>query len=97
MPGAFWSGIWDIKHDFKAVLKNAQRLKAKEHVFTYETTKIPRPTEVCISGSWDNWGDRKKMHFDNRKKNWVIHFKLKPGTYYYKFVVENEWVLCANK
>ena len=33
------------------------------------------------------------MKFDRIKKNWVINFKLKPGLYYYKFHVENEWLL----
>ena len=33
------------------------------------------------------------MKFDRVKKNWTINFKLKPGTYYYKYYVDNEWVL----
>lgn len=30
------------------------------------------------------------------KKNWSINFKLNPGTYYYKYYVDNDWTLNKN-
>lgn len=48
-------------------------------------------------GSWDDWQELKKMKFDRTKKNWSINLKLKPGTYYYKFNVDNDWTLNKNQ
>lgn len=62
----------------------------------YETEKIPRPKDVSIAGNWDDWKQQIKMKFDRSKKNWTISFKLKPGTYYYKYFVDNDWVLNKN-
>lgn len=36
------------------------------------------------------------MKYDPYKKLWTISFKLKPGTYSYKYFVDNEWVLTKN-
>jgi len=36
------------------------------------------------------------MKYDSYKKMWIISFKLKPGTYNYKYFVDNEWVLTKN-
>ena len=33
------------------------------------------------------------MKFSQNKKNWEAVFKLKPGNYYYKYFVDQEWVL----
>ena len=44
-----------------------------------------------IVGSWDDWHEYKKMKYDSFKKLWVMSFKLKPGIYYYKYFVDNEW------
>lgn len=33
------------------------------------------------------------MKFDREKKNWFVNLKLKPGTYLYKFYVDNNWAL----
>ena len=65
-------------------------------ILFYETEVIPRPKDVGIKGSWDEWKEIKKMKFDRTKKNWSIVLKLKPGTYYYKFNVDNDWTLNKN-
>ncbi len=49
-----------------------------------------------ISGTWDEWKENKKMKFDKNQKNWTIGLKLKPGTYSYKFFVDNHWTLDKN-
>lgn len=37
------------------------------------------------------------MKFDRTKKTWTIGFKLKPGTYYYKYFVDDAWTLNKNQ
>lgn len=51
---------------------------------------------MAIAGSWDEWKDLKKMKFDRVKKNWSFNVRLKPGVYYYKYFVDNEWTLNKN-
>ena len=44
-------------------------------------------------GSWDSWTEHKKMKYDSYRKLWTIAFKLKPGTYNFKYNVDSEWML----
>lgn len=51
--GEYWKEEWDHIEQFKAVLKDASRLKGKLHSFCFQTKTIPRPKEVFVCGSWD--------------------------------------------
>lgn len=82
---------------FKEVLQRASRLKVKTHTFCYETKKIPRPKEVYVIGSWDNWQSKNRLIFSKIAKNYKIALKLNPDTYYYKYFVDNEWLLNENE
>jgi len=41
-----------------------------------------------IAGTWTDWKNPAKMNFDKIHKNWKINLKLKPGTYYYKYIMD---------
>jgi hypothetical protein len=79
------------------VLKNASRLKLKSHTFKFESKKIPRPKEIFISGSWDEWKTQTKLIFDKIHKNYKVSLKLRPGSYLYKYIDDNEWILTDNE
>jgi len=91
--GEYWKKTWEIKKGFKEVLKGAQRLEVKIHSFCYESDKIPRPKEIMICGTWNDWKHPNKLNFDKIQKNWKVTLKLKPGTYYYKYIADGEWTL----
>ena len=78
------------------MLQSASRLKVKSHTFCYETKRIPRPKEVFVMGSWDNWSSKTKLMFSKIYKNYKGALKLKPGSYIYKYMVDNEWILSEN-
>ena len=61
-PGEYWKPQWDIISTYKIVLQSASRLKVKSHTFYYETKKIPRPKEVYVTGSWDNWTVKTRLN-----------------------------------
>lgn len=82
---------------FKEVLQSASRLKVKSHTFQYETKKIPRPKEVFVIGSWDDWKSKNQLVFSKTAKNYKISLKLKPDIYYYKYIVDGEWVLAEHQ
>ena len=82
---------------YKQVLQSTSRLKGKSHTFCYETKKIPRPKEVFVVGSWDDWVRQTKLNFSKIHKNYKVSIKLKPDTYYYKYFIEGEWVLNENE
>ena len=68
-------------------------MDGKSHTFCYETKKFPRPKEVYVTGSWDNWKEKTKLNFLKISKNYKISIKLKPDTYHYKYYVDGEWLL----
>jgi hypothetical protein len=50
-----------------------------------------------VSGTWDNWRNPTKMNYERIHKNWKISLKLKPGTYYYKYIADGEWTLTKDE
>ena len=48
-------------------------------------------------GSWDNWLSKTKLIFSKIYKNYKGTLKLKPGSYVYKYMVDNEWILSENE
>ena len=54
-----------------------------------------------MKGSWDSWTDPLQLRLSTRhnyEKNHTLYARLSlfPGTYYYKFIVDGEW-LCDNR
>ena len=86
--GEYWRPEWEVLALYKQVLYSASRLKFKLHTLTYETKKIPRPKEVYVMGSWDDWQSKTKLHFEKILKVYRVAIKLKPNTYYYKYFVD---------
>lgn len=74
------------------MLINAQRLKAKPFDFIFYTEQLPRPREVCLGGSWDGWKEKKKLKYESLSRSWKVVLSLEPGTYLYKYLVDDEWV-----
>ncbi|MCS7228214.1 MAG: diguanylate cyclase [Endomicrobia bacterium] len=57
-----------------------------------------QPKEVSVVGDFNNW-DRKKgvMKYLPEEQKWCIKMLLKPGTYRYKFLIDNNiWMIDKN-
>ena len=89
----YWSPQWRHIDAFKEVLKNASRLKMKAYSFVFETKRIPRPKEVLVWGSWNDWKKETRLNFDKIQKNYKVSLKLQPGNYIYKYTMDGEWTL----
>lgn len=49
---------------------------------------------VCVAGSFNDWEPRNsQMNYDSVNKCYTLTIHLAPGTYEYKFVINDEWVL----
>lgn len=53
-----------------------------------------RPAAVFVAGTFNNWvmfDPEFKMNWDGAEGEFVARFKLVPGRYEYKFIVDGEW------
>ncbi len=60
--------------------------------YTFQLKKFPNAKTVSISGSFNNWFD---PGYSMKKVNgiWEYPIYLSPGKYYYKFIVDGEWII----
>lgn len=65
----------------------AIRAKAKEFKLY-----APEAKKVSVAGSFNNWSTTENKAKKDSKGNWKAKLSLKPGTYEYKFFVDNNWI-----
>eukprot|EP00184_Porphyridium_aerugineum_P006445 CAMPEP_0184694864 /NCGR_PEP_ID=MMETSP0313-20130426/2689_1 /TAXON_ID=2792 /ORGANISM="Porphyridium aerugineum, Strain SAG 1380-2" /LENGTH=484 /DNA_ID=CAMNT_0027153223 /DNA_START=436 /DNA_END=1890 /DNA_ORIENTATION=+ len=62
---------------------------------TWRSTK-PNVKHACVVGSFSNWTERISLvptdNSGNQGTLWSANLKLKSGVYFYKFVVDGEWL-----
>ena len=49
---------------------------------------------VALAGSFNHWSDLHTL-CDKEGEEWICQIDLKPGKYFYKFVVDGQWILDA--
>ena len=60
--------------------------------FIYYPEKGEKNKVVQISGSWDNWNEKKNLIFDSLNYRWKTMLYLTKGQkYLYKYILDNEW------
>ncbi|KAF8819156.1 putative glycogen synthase, partial [Cardiosporidium cionae] len=52
----------------------------------------PRPRSVAITGSFEDWGVRRPLSWDNALQAFVTTIPLEPGKYRYKLIVDGDWL-----
>lgn len=52
----------------------------------------PNAKDVYLAGSFNRWSPIKKRLRKNEKGEWITRAVLAEGKYYYKFVVDGEWI-----
>ena len=57
------------------------RLNRRKTIFTYKTDKLPRPKNVKLTGSFDNWEFEIPMNYDHIMGRWTVTKELQPGEY----------------
>jgi hypothetical protein len=67
------------------------------YMFSYTTEGDKKPASVQICGSFDKWQVRHPLTYDPLKCKWSITLKIKKGKYYYKYIVDGQWVLSKHE
>ena len=50
-------------------------------------------SSVQVCGSFDKWQVRHPLTYDPVKNQWNITLKVKKGKYFYKYIVDGQWVV----
>ena len=53
--------------------------------------------EVKLSGSFDNWFFKYDLNCDDEKNIWSKCIMLNKGKYFYKYIVDGEWIINENE
>lgn len=62
--------------------------KAKLAVFSLFA---PSAKKVSVGGSFNDWNPKEFMARKDASGNWSVKVELNPGTYEYKFFVDDSW------
>ena len=78
--------------------KEAKKEKEKDDglipiTFSYKFEKGKKLNNVFLCGSFTNWKEKIPLTFDPLSERWSTIVKLKKGKYFYKYVVNNEWII----
>ena len=77
-----------ISQKFKEVTDKKLK-ELKEVTFSFNA---PTARSVFVVGNFNNWSLDNDNLLEKRDGVWSKKFKLTPGTYQYKFVVDGEWI-----
>lgn len=80
------------KNMWEKVLKEAEASDIRAIVFKYKPSKGVFPRSVALVGTFDNWKKKSPLKYDQFSREWKITIGLNIGEYYYKFVVDDDWV-----
>ena len=53
----------------------------KNHLFSYKTSKLPKPKSVMVIGSFDKWKGHYLMNYDHIMDRWSLTLALASGGY----------------
>ena len=54
-------------------------------------------SSVQVCGSFDKWQVRHPLTYDPMKSQWNLTLKIKKGKFFYKYIVDGEWVVNNNE
>jgi len=72
-------------------LKN-KTFQQRDSVVSFFIRGYPKANRVYLAGSFNNWQPAAQA-MKQTDSGWVAHIKLGPGKYWYKFVVDGNWVI----
>ena len=61
----------------------------------YYVSDKSKASSVQICGSFDKWQVRHPLIYDPLKDKWSVTLKIKKGTYYYKYIVDTDWLISS--
>ena len=65
--------------------------------FSYAVDSSQNISSVQVCGSFDKWQVRHPLTYDPMKSQWNLTLKIKKGKFFYKYIVDGEWVVNNNE
>ncbi len=54
-------------------------------------TRLDKAKSVAVAGDFNDWSGKGTPMVKNGQGEWCLTFKLKPGEYQYRLLVDGEW------
>lgn len=71
--------------------RNKDPFAIKDSVVTFYLRNNRKAEKVMLAGSFNNW-DPSAMSMTKTDSGWIAGVTLKPGKYWYKFIVDGKWM-----
>jgi len=75
--------------------KNKFPFAERDSIVTFFLRKDVGAVEVLLAGSFTGW-DKRPLRMQSTDSGWIARVKLKPGKYWYKFIVDYNWTADAD-
>lgn len=66
--------------------------ETRDSIVTFYLQNNLNRNKVMLAGSFNNWSED-AMPMTKTDSGWIANVKLVPGKYWYKFIVDNNWIL----
>lgn len=67
--------------NFERAMAAHAKSNLKKYIFKYSTSVLPRPKNVSLVGTFDDWNTKYPLFYDYFTHIWTITLYLKPGEY----------------
>lgn len=81
-----------IENRYKKIIQLHQEDPATICTFVFRPQKGQLPKSLYLAGSWDNFKHKFPLKYNNLSREWVVTLNLVPGEYFYKFIIDDEWM-----
>eukprot|EP00825_Cyclidium_porcatum_P042293 TRINITY_DN5762_c0_g1_i8.p1 TRINITY_DN5762_c0_g1~~TRINITY_DN5762_c0_g1_i8.p1 ORF type:complete len:311 (+),score=50.60 TRINITY_DN5762_c0_g1_i8:910-1842(+) len=81
-----------LEERYKKILQLHQDNPASIITFVYRPQKGQLPKTIFLAGNWDNFKHKYPLKYNNLSREWGVTLNLVPGEYFYKFIIDDEWV-----
>ena len=69
------------RKNFEKVLLASKKLNMKRILFKYSSTRLPRPKQIFLIGSFDSWKTKHPLKYDLFSQMWTLTLQLPSGEY----------------
>jgi hypothetical protein len=72
--------------------RNKYPFRVEDSVVTFFLRNNKNANRVMLAGSFNNWNPDKLL-MNRTDSGWIAYIKLAPGKYWYKFIVDGNWIV----
>ena len=75
--------------------KSGKSFQQKDSVITFYLKNYSKAARIMLAGSFNDW-DPNILAMKKTDSGWISEVKLRPGKYWYKFIVDGRWMVDDN-